>query len=117
MVAHAMDSFWHARRVVVTGGAGFLGSFVVERLNAAGATVVVPRSVEYDLVQRSACARLLQDARPDLVIHLAAQVGGIGANQDNPGRFLFENLMMGAQLIEECRLARIPKLLAAGSIC
>jgi GDP-L-fucose synthase len=112
-----MDSFWQTRRVVVTGGAGFLGSFVVERLRAAGAVVLVPRSKEYDLVQRSACARLLQDARPDLVIHLAAQVGGICANQDNPGRFLFDNLMMGTQLIEECRLARIPKLVAIGTIC
>jgi GDP-L-fucose synthase len=117
MVAHAMDSFWHDKRVVVTGGAGFLGSFVVERLQTAGAKVVVPRSAEYDLVQRSACARLLHDARPDMVIHLAAQVGGIGANRDNPGRFLFENLMMGVQLVEECRLAGIPKLVAAGTIC
>ncbi len=112
-----MDTFWKGRRVVVTGGAGFLGSFVVERLRAAGATVVVPRSRDYDLVQRAACARLLADSRPDMVIHLAARVGGIGANRDNPGRFLFENLMMGAQLIEECRLARVPKLLAAGTIC
>jgi len=112
-----MDSFWQKKRVVVTGGAGFLGSFVVERLRAAGAVVVVPRSAEYDLVQRPACARLLQDARPDLVIHLAAKVGGIGANRDNPGRFLFDNLMMGTQLIEECRLARIPKLVATGTIC
>jgi len=68
-------------------------------------------------VRREACARLLADARPDMVIHLAAQVGGIGANRDNPGRFLFENLMMGAHLIEEARLARVPKLVAAGTIC
>ena len=112
-----MDSFWQTRRVVVTGGAGFLGGFVVERLRAAGAVVTVPRSKEYDLVQREACARLLQNTRPDLVIHLAAQVGGIGANRDNPGRFLFDNLMMGAHLIEESRLARIPKLVATGTIC
>ena len=77
----------------------------------------VPRSAEYDLVQRSACARLLADARPDVVIHLAARVGGIGANRDNPGRFLFENLMMGTQIIEECRLAHVPKLVAIGTIC
>lgn len=112
-----MANFWDRRRVVVTGGAGFLGSFVVDRLRAAGAVVVVPRSREYDLVDRAACARLLADARPDLVIHLAARVGGIGANRDNPGRFLFENLMMGTQLIEESRLAKIPKLVAAGTIC
>jgi len=112
-----MQSYWQTKRVVVTGGAGFLGSFVVERLRADGAVVMVPRSAEYDLVQRSACARLLQDTRPDLVIHLAAKVGGIGANRDNPGRFLFDNLMMGAQLIEECRLARVPKLVATGTIC
>ncbi len=112
-----METFWQGRRVVVTGGAGFLGSFVVERLQGAGALVSVPRSRDYDLVDRSACARLLADARPDMVIHLAARVGGIGANRDNPGRFLFENLMMGTQLIEECRLARIPKVVAAGTIC
>jgi GDP-L-fucose synthase len=112
-----MQTFWQGRRVVVTGGAGFLGSFVVERLQAAGASVFVPRSRDYDLVDRAACARLLADARPDMVIHLAARVGGIGANRDNPGRFLFENLMMGTQLIEESRLARVPKLVAAGTIC
>jgi GDP-L-fucose synthase len=112
-----METFWHRKRVVVTGGAGFLGSFVVDKLRAAGATVVIPRSAEYDLVDRAACARLLADALPDVVIHLAARVGGIGANRENPGRFLFENLMMGTQLIEECRLARIPKLVATGTIC
>jgi len=112
-----METFWQGRRVVVTGGAGFLGRFVVDRLQAAGASVFVPRSRDYDLVHRAACARLIADARPDMVIHLAAQVGGIGANRDNPGRFLFENLMMGAQLIEEARLARVPKLVAAGTIC
>ncbi len=80
-----MSGFWKDRRVVVTGGAGFLGSFVVGRLKSAGAAVTVPRSPEYDLVDRAACRRLLADARPDLVIHLAAQVGGIGANRANPG--------------------------------
>jgi GDP-L-fucose synthase len=111
------ESFWKGRRVVVTGGAGFLGSFVLDRLRPLGAEVVVPRSATYDLVDRAATARLLADARPDLVIHLAARVGGIGANQQNPGRFMFENLMMGAHLFEECRLAAVPKLVATGTIC
>jgi GDP-L-fucose synthase len=111
------SGFWAAKRVTVTGGAGFLGSFVVERLRRGGAEVFVPRSAEYDLVDRAAVRRLLADTRPDMVIHLAARVGGIGANRDNPGRFLFENAMMGLQLFEECRLARVPKLVATGTIC
>jgi len=109
--------FWSRRRVVVTGGAGFLGSFVVERLIAAGAEVTVPRSAEYDLVDRAAVARLLRDARPQLIVHLAARVGGIGANRANPGRYFFDNLMMGVHVIEEARLAGVPKVVAAGTIC
>jgi GDP-L-fucose synthase len=112
-----MSSFWNGRRVVVTGGAGFLGGFVVDRLRAAKASVIVPRSVEYDLVDRAAARRLLADAKPELVIHLAARVGGIGANRENPGRYLFDNAMMGLSLFEECRLARVPKLVALGTIC
>jgi GDP-L-fucose synthase len=112
-----MSSFWSGRKVVVTGGAGFLGSFVVGQLRDAGAVPFVPRSADYDLVDRAACRRLLADARPDMVIHLAARVGGIGANRANPGRFLFENAMMGLQLFEECRLARVAKLVALGTIC
>jgi GDP-L-fucose synthase len=112
-----MSTFWQGKRVVVTGGAGFLGSFVVDRLKAAGASVFVPRSAEYDLVDRGAVRRMLTAARPDLVIHLAARVGGIGANRSNPGRFLFENAMMGLQIFEECRLAGVAKLVAAGTIC
>src|SRR4051812_37552105 len=96
--------FWNARRVLVTGGAGFLGSFVVKRLRALGADVVVPRSRDYDLVDRTAARRLIADTRPDLVLHLAARVGGIGANRENPGKFLFDNLMMGAHVFDECRL-------------
>jgi GDP-L-fucose synthase len=112
-----MSTFWQDKRVVVTGGAGFLGSFVVERIQKEGARVVVPRSREYNLVDRGAVNRLLADARPDLVIHLAAQVGGIGANRDNPGRYLFENAMMGLHVFEECRLAKVGKLVATGTIC
>ena len=111
------SQFWKDRRVVVTGGAGFLGSFVVDRLAALGARAIVPRSAEVDLVDRDAVRRLLAETHPDLVLHLAARVGGIGANRDNPGRFLFENLMMGAHVFEECRLGRVPKLVAAGTIC
>jgi GDP-L-fucose synthase len=107
------------KRLVVTGGSGFLGSHVVEELRAVHgpAELVVPRRRDYDLVQREACRRLLHDARPDVVLHLAARVGGIGANRDNPGSFFFENLMMGVQLVEECRLQGVGKVVTVGTIC
>ncbi|HEX7175053.1 MAG TPA: NAD-dependent epimerase/dehydratase family protein, partial [Pyrinomonadaceae bacterium] len=106
------------RRVVVTGGAGFLGRYVVERLKALeGVEVVVPRSREYNLVEGADVSRLLEEARPDMVVHLAAVVGGIGHNQKNPGRFLYENLMMGTQLIEQSRLRGVKKFLALGTVC
>jgi GDP-L-fucose synthase len=109
---------WSAERVVVTGGAGFLGSYVIEGLRDRGARdVFVPRSREYDLVQMDAVRALYRDARPTLVVHLAARVGGIGANRENPGRFFFENLMMGVQLIEVGRQVGLRKLLALGTIC
>lgn len=111
-------SFWENHRVVVTGGAGFLGSFVVDQLRAKGCRqIVVPRSQDYDLVQMDAVKRLYSDAKPDLVIHLAARVGGIGANQANPGRFFYDNLMMGAQLIEVGRQRGLKKFVATGTIC
>ena len=117
-VQTAMPSFWSQQRVVVTGGAGFLGSCVVEQLRAKGCRqVVVPRSRDYDLVQMDAVKQLYHDAKPDLVIHLAARVGGIGANQANPGRFFYDNLMMGAQLIEVGRQRGLKKFVALGTIC
>ncbi len=109
---------WPSQRVVVTGGAGFLGSFVVEALRARGARdIVVPRSKDYDLVRMDAVRALYRDARPSLVLHLAARVGGIGANQENPGRFFYENLMMGVQLLEVGREVGLGKLVALGTIC
>jgi GDP-L-fucose synthase len=106
------------RRVMVTGGAGFLGQRVVARLRQARCQeIFVPRSAEYDLVQHAAVQRAIRDARPDVIIHLAAVVGGIGANQANPGRFFYDNLMMGVQLIEEARQAGVEKVVAIGTIC
>ncbi len=110
--------FWDKTQVVVTGGAGFLGSHVVERLRSRGiAEIFVPRSREYNLVQLDAVKRLFQDAHPDVIIHLAARVGGIEANRQNPGRFFYENLMMGAHLMEEARRVGVRKFVALGTIC
>jgi len=110
--------FFKGKRIVVTGGAGFLGSFVVEKLRQRGCKdISVPRSGDYDLVDREACKRLYKDARPEIVIHLAAKVGGIGANRENPGSFFYDNLMMGVQLIEEGRLYGLEKFVALGTIC
>lgn len=111
-------SFWAGRRVMVTGGGGFLGQAVVRRLESGGATdIFVPRSREYDLRTRDGIAAALGDGRPDLVIHLAAVVGGIGANRENPGRFFYENAIMGIQLMEQARLAGISKFVQIGTVC
>ncbi len=109
---------WSKERVVVTGGAGFLGGYVLEELRRRGARdVFVPRSREYDLVDMGAVRRLYADTRPTLVLHLAARVGGIGANRANPGKFFYDNLMMGVQLIEVGRQVGLRKLVALGTIC
>jgi len=112
-------SFWQDKRVLVTGGGGFLGSYVVERLHAEGAAeVFVPRSHDYDLRDVDAVRRLFRVvARPDVVIHLAARVGGIGANRARPAEFFYDNLMMGVQLLHEAWRAEVGKFVALGTVC
>ncbi len=113
-----MSISWPTERIVVTGGAGFLGSYVLEELQRRGARdVFVPRSRDYDLVDMAGVKALYRDARPTLVLHLAARVGGIGANRDNPGKFFYDNLMMGVQLLEVGRQVGLKKLVALGTIC
>jgi GDP-L-fucose synthase len=113
-----MSEFWPPRRVMVTGGAGFLGRRVVARLQDAGARdIFVPRSADYDLRTEDGVRRALTDGRPDLVIHLAAVVGGIGANRENPGRFFYDNAIMGIQLLEQARLAGVSKFVTVGTVC
>jgi len=112
------SGFWQDRRVCVTGGTGFLGSYVVERLHERGARdVFVPASSSYDLVQPEAVSRLLDDARPDLIIHLAARVGGIGANREHPADFFYDNLMMGVQLMHQAWRRGVEKFVAIGTVC
>src|SRR5581483_4048318 len=103
--------------VLVTGGGGFLGSHLVDRLRAAGHDPFVARRADYDLTSWDDAARLFADARPELVFHLAAEVGGIGANRANPGRYWYANLLMGAHVLEQCRLHGVGKLVVAGTVC
>ncbi len=113
-----MSSFWKDKRVVVTGGAGFLGSYVVEKLRGRGCpNISVPRSQKYDLRDRDAIIRLYGDANPHVVIHLAAVVGGIGANRANPGRFFYDNAIMGIQLMEYSRHSGVEKFVQVGTVC
>ncbi|MBA7682839.1 GDP-L-fucose synthase [subsurface metagenome] len=106
------------KRITVTGGAGFLGAHVVEKLRERGCqNIFVPRSRDYNLVDKEAVTRLYQDSKPDIVIHLAAVVGGIGANTQNPGKFLYDNLMMGVQMMEQGRLFGVEKFVAIGTVC
>lgn len=111
-------NFWHDRRVCVTGGSGFLGSFVVNKLHQRGAQdVFIPRVEEYNLVEPEAVNRVLEDACPDVIIHLAAHVGGIGANREHPAEFFYDNLMMGVHLMHEAWKRGVSKFVAIGTVC
>lgn len=112
-----MSGTWSGRTVAVPGGSGFLGSQVVKRLDSAGASVFVPRSRDYDLTTDDRVRAMYEEARPDVVVHLAARVGGIGANQRSPGSFFYDNLMMGALLIEHARRSGLEKFVCVGTVC
>jgi GDP-L-fucose synthase len=106
------------KRVLVTGGAGFLGAPVCQLLRERAAEdVIAPRRIEYDLTDALAVAKLFEDARPDIVLHLAAEVGGIGANRDNPGRFFYANMAMGLHVVEEARRRGVEKFVQVGTVC
>jgi GDP-L-fucose synthase len=106
------------KRILVTGGAGFLGRHVVAALGARGCvSIIVPRKTTCDLTHEANVIRLFEDSRPDIVVHLAAVVGGIGANREHPGQFFYENVMMGALLLEHARRARVEKFVGVGTIC
>jgi GDP-L-fucose synthase len=113
-----VNGFWNNKRAVVAGGAGFLGAVVVRKLRERGCSnISIPRSSECDLRQAAAVERMFAEAKPDVVIHLAAVVGGIGANRKNPGKFLYDNLLMGAHIIEQARKAQLEKLVLLGTVC
>jgi GDP-L-fucose synthase len=113
-----MTEFFKDKRIVVTGGAGFLGAYVLDGLKKRGCrNILVPKIEDYNLIKLADIKKMYDDMKPDIVIHLAAVVGGIGANREHPGKFFYENLMMGVQLIEEGRLRNLEKFVAIGTIC
>ena len=113
-----MGEWFKNRRIVVTGGAGFLGSYLIEGLQKRNCkNIFIPKIEDYNLVNLADIERMYDDMKPDVVIHLAAVVGGIGANRQHPGKFFYENLMMGVQLIEQARLRNIEKFVALGTVC
>lgn len=105
------------KTVLVTGGNGFLGTHVVNEFESLGATVVAPRSSQFNLLNQNNVKLLMSQCAPDVVIHLAARVGGIGANRDHPGSFFYENMMMGCNVIEECRVQNVAKIVVIGTVC
>jgi len=112
-----MSDFWSNKKVLVTGGHGFLGGYVCKNLEEKGAKVIAPTHAQYDLVDRDQIISMYKESPCDMVIHLAALVGGIGANREHPGKFFYDNLMMGAQLIEYARQFNVPKFVALGTVC
>jgi GDP-L-fucose synthase len=114
---HSGTSFWLGKRVTVTGGHGFLGRPLVRLLEGAGGNVITFSSHEYNLTQQSEITRMYEDQRPEIVIHLAAKVGGIGANRDNPGSFFYENAIMGIELMEQARRFDVSKFVQIGTVC
>ena len=113
----AVSDHISGQRILVTGGAGFLGSFLCPMLEARGAEVLIPRRRDFDLTEQSDVRRLMIESRPDVVIHLAAEVGGIGANRENPGRFFYANASMGINLVEESRRSGVAKFVQVGTVC
>src|SRR5512133_343769 len=111
-------TFWTNKRVCITGGAGFLGSHLIENLKGRGATdIFIPKIEDYNLVEKADIQRMLDDSKPDLIIHLAAHVGGIGANREHPAEFFYDNLMMGVQLMHQAYLRGVKKFVALGTVC
>lgn len=118
MLVPSDSTYWQGKRVIVTGGAGFLGSYIVDKLRARGCEdILAPRSAKYDLVREEAVERLYGDFPADVVIHAAAAVGGIGANQAEPGRFFYENALMGVHMVEHARRSGVEKFVCIGTIC